>query len=140
TRRVKPTVGDWSEERLRRKGSRLRHSRSVAVAQRPPPSLADDARQEPKVCRLVWGFSCQGAVARGWAVDPLAVVCGLFPVLCSERKGRSSSRRLRSDPRSARRGSRDRNASRAWRLAALASLVFRSALTPEHAAGRQTAR
>ena len=31
---------------------------------------------------------------------------------------------------------RDRNASRAWRLAALASLVLRSALTPEHAAGR----
>src|SRR5215472_10547492 len=30
---------------------------------------------------------------------------------------------------------RDRNASGAWRLAALASLVFRSALTPEHAAG-----
>ena len=29
---------------------------------------------------------------------------GLFPVLCSERKGRSSSRRLRSGSRSARKG------------------------------------
>src|ERR1700746_137476 len=44
--------------------------------------------------------------------------------------------RLRSGSRSARKGSRDRNASGAWRLAALASLVFRSALTPEHAEGR----
>src|SRR3984893_11574528 len=46
------------------------------------------------------------------------------------------SRRLQSGSRSARKGSRDRNASGAWRLAALASLVFRSALTPEHAEGR----
>src|ERR1700694_5267996 len=45
-------------------------------------------------------------------------------------------RRLRSGSRSARKGSRDRNASAAWRRAALASLVFRSALTPEHAGGR----
>jgi hypothetical protein len=57
----------------------------------------------------------------------------LLPVLCSEREGRSSSRRLRSGSRSARKGSRDRNASIAWRLCRLASLVFRSALTPEHA-------
>src|ERR1700732_3298428 len=57
----------------------------------------------------------------------------LLRVLCSEREGRSPSRRLRSGSRSARKGSRDRNASAAWRLAALASLVFRSALTPEHA-------
>src|ERR1700681_3401256 len=48
-------------------------------------------------------------------------------------------RRLRSGSRSARKGSRDRNASAAWRRAALASLVFRSALTPEHAEGRWTA-
>jgi len=34
------------------------------------------------------------------------------------------------------RGQGDRNASAAWRLAALASLVFRSALTPEHTEGR----
>src|SRR6202011_5334726 len=71
--------------------------------------------------RLVWGFFCQ------------AVVLGLLSVLCSEREGRSSSRRLRSGSRNARKGSRDRNASGAWRLAALARLVFRSALTPEHA-------
>src|SRR5205814_5475407 len=37
----------------------------------------------------------------------------LLPVLCSEREGRSSSRRLRSGSRSARKGSRDRNASTA---------------------------
>jgi len=36
---------------------------------------------------------------------------GLLPVFCSERKGRFSSRRLRSGSRSARKGSRDRNAS-----------------------------
>jgi hypothetical protein len=51
-------------------------------------------------------------------------------------KGRSSSRRLRSGSRSARKGSRDRNGSKAWRLCRLASLVFRSALTPEHAERR----
>jgi transposase len=42
----------------------------------------------------------------------------LLRVLCSERESRSSSRRLRSGSRSARKRSRDRNASRAWRLAA----------------------
>src|SRR5882762_10383330 len=57
----------------------------------------------------------------------------LLRVLCSEREGRSSSRRLGSGSRSARKGSRDRNASGAWRLCRLASLVFRSALTSEHA-------
>src|SRR5260370_42166001 len=56
--------------------------------------------------RLVWGFFCQ------------AGVFGFLSVLCSEREGRSSSRRLRSCSRSARKGSRDRNASGAWRLAA----------------------
>src|SRR5215472_8515794 len=64
----------------------------------------------------------------------LFAVC--FQFFVRSGKGGSSSRRLRSGPRSARRGSRDRNASRAWRLATLASLVFRSALTPENAAGR----
>src|ERR1700732_93150 len=71
---------------------------------------------------LVWGFFCQ-AVVIGF--------CSQFFVRSG--KGRFSSRRLRSGSRSARRGSRDRNASGAWRLAALARLVFRSALTPEHA-------
>ena len=70
----------------------------------------------------------------------LVIVVVLLAVLCSELKGRSSSRRLRSASRSARRVSRDRNASPAWRLVRLASLVFRSALTPEHAEGRWTAR
>jgi hypothetical protein len=58
------------------------------------------------------------------------------PFFARSGKGRSSSRRLRSGSRSARKGSRDRSASAAWRRAALASLVFRSALTPEHAEGR----
>src|SRR5437764_171077 len=67
---------------------------------------------------------------------PVKSCFGLLPVLCSERESRSSSGRLRSGSRSARKGSRDRNGSKAWRLAALASLVFRSALMPEHAEGR----
>src|SRR3954451_12849044 len=70
---------------------------------------------------LVWGFSCQ------------VVVLGLLQFFVRSGKGRSSSRRLRSGSRSARKGSRDRNGSKAWRLGRLASLVFRSALTPEHA-------
>src|ERR1700680_4749454 len=74
---------------------------------------------------LVWGFSCQAVVL--WFCSEFFVRSG---------KGRSSSRRLRSGSRSARKGSRDRNANAAWRRAALASLVFRSALTPEHAEGR----
>src|SRR5215472_6043244 len=55
---------------------------------------------------LVWGFPCQ------------VVFFGLLPVLCSERESRSSSHRLRSGSRSARKGSRDRNARKAWRRAA----------------------
>src|SRR6516162_2613578 len=45
-------------------------------------------------------------------------IFGLLPVLCSERESRSSFRRLRSGSRSGRKGSRDRNGSKAWRLAA----------------------
>jgi hypothetical protein len=48
-------------------------------------------------------------------------------------KGPSSSRRLRSGSRSARKVSRDRNASKSLAACRLAALVFRSALTPEHA-------
>src|SRR5439155_27022151 len=62
----------------------------------------------------------------------------VLTVFCSERERPFSSRRLQSGSRSARRGSRDRNASKAWRLCRLARLVFRSALTPEHAEGRWT--
>src|SRR5438128_662693 len=64
------------------------------------------------------------------------VVSGFSQFFVRSGRGRSSSRRLQSGSRSARKGSRDRNASGAWRLAALARLVFRSALTPEHAQGR----
>jgi len=53
-----------------------------------------------QVRRLVWEFFCQ-------------VVFCLLPVPCLERKDRSSSRRLRSGSRSARKVSRERNASAA---------------------------
>src|SRR5439155_9595538 len=57
----------------------------------------------------------------GWPVSrSTAYSFGLLMVLCSERDGRSSSRRLRSGSWSARKASRDRNASAAWRHAALA--------------------
>src|SRR5262249_57868933 len=49
------------------------------------------AAQGPKVRRLVWEFFCQ-------------VVFWFVAVPCLERKGRSSSRRLRSGSRSARKG------------------------------------
>jgi len=45
-------------------------------------------------------------------------IFGLSPVLCSEQESRSSFRRLRSGSRSGRKGSRDRNGSKAWRPAA----------------------
>jgi hypothetical protein len=93
-------------------------------------------RRNRKFADLYGAFPVKGLL-------PVAeqLICWLSFAVCFQffvrsGKGRSSSRRLRSGPRSARRGSRDRNASRAWRLAALASLVLRSALTPEHAAGR----
>jgi hypothetical protein len=69
--------------------------------------FAGDSPVEGDGFELVWGFSCQAVIF--WL---------LLRVLCSEREGRSSSRRLRSGSRSARKGSRDRNASAAWRLAA----------------------
>src|ERR1700680_2047072 len=78
--------------------------------------------------------TCMGLFPVKWV---FSVYCQFF---VRSGKGRSSSRRLRLGSRSARKGSRDRNASTAWRLAALAALVFRSALTPEHAEGRCTAR
>ena len=62
--------------------------------------------------------------------------CVVLKFFVRSGKGRFSFRRLGSGSRSARKGSRDRNGSKAWRLAALAALVFRSALTPEHAERR----
>ena len=44
---------------------------------------------------------------------PVKSFFGLLSVLCSERESGSSSRRLRSGLRSARKGSRDRNGSKA---------------------------
>ena len=95
---------------------------------------------------LVWSFSCQPVspaqsrpLAARWVdrsqLREINRASSLFG-----GGGRSPSRRLRSGSRSARKGSRDRNASGAWRLAALAELVFRSALTPEHAERGCTAR
>ena len=55
-----------------------------------------------------------------------AVDLPLVAVFCSELEGRSLSRRLRSGSRRARKGSRDRNASGAGGLAAVAQLVLRS--------------
>src|SRR5262249_46645784 len=80
-------------------------------------------------------------IARGRHSDlygafPVKSFFGLLSVLCSERESGSSSRRLRSGLRSARKGSRDRNASRGLAACRLAGLVFRSALTPEHAQRR----
>ena len=49
---------------------------------------------------------------------PVKSYFGLLPVLCSEQESRSSFRRLRSGSRSGRKGSRDRNGSKAWRPAA----------------------
>src|SRR5947209_19016295 len=74
-------------------------------------------------------------LSSGVALTPQSLpACLVQPMPCDY----AMSRRLGSGSRSARKGSRDRNASGAWRLAALASLVFRSALTPEHAEGRWT--
>src|SRR5215831_10622971 len=74
---------------------------------------------------LVWGFPCQ------------VVFFGLLPVLCSEAEGAVLDPVAYDQvPRARAMGSRDRNASKAWRLAALAALVFGSALTPEHAEER----
>src|SRR5215467_9893294 len=54
--------------------------------------FAPDSPLEVTGFEPVWGFSCQ------------VVVFGLLAVLCSERESRSSSRRLRSGSRSARKG------------------------------------
>src|SRR6201989_2246465 len=67
---------------------------------------------------VAWS-GCLGQLARQSSTLPGKAV--LRPVACDQVRGARG------------RGSRDRNASAAWRLAALASLVFRSALTPEHA-------
>jgi hypothetical protein len=74
--------------------------------------------------RTCMGFPCQ------------VVFFGLLPVLCSERKGRSSSRRLRSGSGSARNGVKGPKRWQSLAACRLAALVFGSALTPEHAAGR----
>src|ERR1700704_926235 len=68
--------------------------------------FAMDSPLEERGFELVWGFSCQ------------VVVFGLLQFFVRSGKGRSSSRRLRSGSRSARKGARDRNGSTAWRLAA----------------------
>jgi hypothetical protein len=82
-------------------------------------------------------FLSRGFSPRGWAVNPLIVRLGLLTVLCSERERPFfvPSPAIRF-PERAEGVKGDRNASAAWRLAALASLVFRSALTPEHTEGR----
>src|SRR5439155_517655 len=91
----------------------------------PVPAGANHLRQAERVIRV--GFvDLQAERSLGVPACPVQ-----RPMHCDY----AMSRRLRSGSRSARKGSRDRNASAAWRLAALARLVFRSALTPEHAEG-----
>src|SRR5437868_44512 len=69
-------------------------------------TIAADPKHLGARIGLVWGFFCQ------------AVVLGSGQFFVRSGKGRFSSRRLQSGFRSARKGSRDRNASGAWRLAA----------------------
>ena len=83
---------------------RLFWNEELLVKQFGPASLLEGDGFE-----LVWGFSCQAVV---WVVLTVFVRSG---------KGRFSSRRLGSGSRSARKGSRDRNASKrnyrdAWDL------------------------
>ena len=72
--------------------------------------FAADSPLEEHGFELVWGFSCQAFF-------------GLLSVLCSERESRSSSRRLRLGSRSARKGARDRNGSKALAACRLAALA-----------------
>ena len=68
------------------------------------------AAQGPKVRRLSAGGSW---IRTCMELFLSSRVFGLLAVLCSKRESRSSSRRLQLGSRSARKGSRDRNASRA---------------------------
>jgi hypothetical protein len=83
-----------------------------------------DSPLEGNGFELVWGFCCQ------------VVVSGLWPVFCSEQESRSSSRRLRSGLRSARKGVKGPKCWQSLAACRLAALVFRSALRPEHAQRR----
>src|SRR6516162_1826939 len=71
------------------------------------PWFAPDSLLEGDGFELVWGFPCQG------------VFFGLLPVLCSEREVAVLHPVAHDQVPGARAmGSRDRNASKAWRLAA----------------------
>ena len=91
--------------------------RSSADADKCAPSLdlvfdrgrrfVPDSALEGTGFELVWGFPCQ------------VVFFGLLPVLCSEREGPFFIPSPYNQVPGARAmGSRDRNASKAWRLAA----------------------
>ena len=73
-----------------------------------PRGVRSDSPLEGGGFELVWGFSCQ------------VVLFGLLPVLCSERDGAVLHPVAYDDqvPGARGMGSRDRNASKAWRLAA----------------------
>src|ERR1700757_554400 len=77
--------------------------------------------------RLVWGFFCQPVVL-GCAESFLfgAGKAVFRPVACNQVPGARG------------RGQGTETLAKLWRLAALARLVFRSALTPEHAQGLWT--
>src|SRR5262245_58072403 len=82
------------------------------------PHAACDVEGAGNVARS----GCLGQLARQSSTRPGKAV--LHPVACGSVPGARG------------RGQGSETPSRAWRRAALASLVFRSALTPEHAEGR----
>jgi len=82
------------------------HDRRKQSAIRLEIASSHDSLLEGTGFEPVWGFSCQ------------AVIFGLLSVLCSERESRSSFRRCDHVRGARRKGSRDRNGSKAWRLAA----------------------
>jgi hypothetical protein len=98
---------------------------------RPLPGFAADSPLEEGGFKLVWGFSCQVV---------FSVYCQFFV-----RSGKAVLRPVACDqvPGARGRGQGTETLAKLWRLAALASLVFRSvpcssqgqALTPEHAEG-----
>jgi NAD dependent epimerase/dehydratase family len=88
------------EDRTGKRRSKIPHREFASIrreVEAPIPvgvaaRFAADSPLEGSGFELVWGFSCQ------------VVVSGFWPVLCSERESRFSSRRLGSGSRSARKG------------------------------------
>ena len=94
-----------------------------------PSAVMGSAAEELMVRRLSAGGrrirTCMGLFLS-------SCIFGLLPVLCSERESRSSFRRLRSGSRSGRKGQGTETVAMLGGLPP-SELVFRSALTSEHA-------